>query len=1089
MTCPSCAYENPEGMRFCGQCGTSLEGGASAVREAAVLPAAERRHLTVMFCDLVGSTELTQRVDPEEFRDLIRKYQRVCEEGVREYGGYVAQYQGDGVVIYFGYPRAQEDDPKWAVLSALEIVEDMKRLSAELEDELSLPLGVRIGIEAGYVVTGEVGTGELVEATALGAAPNVAARLQSLAAPFTVLVGPAVYRLTQGYVAYQPLGDVALRGIDEPVSAYRAMRPTGARSRFEVALSRGLTPLVGRSQELAQLLDRFERARAGHAGVVVIEGEAGIGKSRLLQVLRERTPDAVWFANGCSPMYTRRALSPIIEMLRRNFRLDDPDAIGGALDRLERGLGRLGVEGEEATPLLAALLSVPVGDRFPALNLSPERQKERTFELLLSMLRRRSKEKPVVFAMEDLHWADPTTLELLDRVVAECVASRLFVVLTTRPTYRHPWTDRDEVIDVVLDRLDSDQVTSLVQAVAGGIPLPPEVLAEIAGRTEGVPLFVEEFTKTVLDSGALRAAEGAYELAGPLENLSIPETLQDSLMARLDRLETVKVVAQVGAVLGREFPRSLLEAVLPTGHGHLDEDLERLVDSELLHVRSSGPESTYVFNHALVQDAAYASLLKKARRTLHERAATALEQRAEEGVEVAYELLAHHFEQAGRTAGAVKYLQFAGDRAIQSSALTEAADHLGRALALLEELPDSVDRQRTELALRISYGTALIATRGYAAPEVEQAFTRARELSEGLGDVSDQTPVLLGLWAFYTNSARYSIALDLGRRAMEVAEVSGDVDAIMDAHFCMGNDLHMLGELEDAAEHLQAGVQLDPAGRPRSQAPVTGTDPGVANRVWLGETLWILGHPDEAARWVEEGLELARSLAHAYSMGHAFVMATWVHYYRGDWERTQELASEAVAMSAEKGFPYIGLLTTFLLQITRVRALDPTTEAEELENALAGMTTAYETIFASGARFGVSQIFSAAIQTYLDLERWAEARTLLEQAFEGAAQTGEGYFRAEHLRQRAVLHRADEATDSGARERAETDLRDAIVIANGQGSRSFELRSAMDLAELLEDSGQGPEGLAVLGPVFDAFDQGHATADLQHAADVLERLR
>src|SRR5262245_5059626 len=740
--CPSCSTENPPQFKFCGECGTALKGqpSAPALREQSAeqgLPAtspvagpraaeAERRQLTVLFCDLVGSTMLSTQLDPEELREVVQAYQETCTTVIQRYEGHIAQHLGDGLLVYFGYPAAHEDEPQRAVRTGLEIIEALHHLNPRLPR----PLQVRIGIHTGLVVVGEIGSSAKREVLALGETPNLAARLQGLAEPDTVVISEATYHLVHGLFACQALAPQEVKGFPTPLTVYRVLGASGAQSRFEVAMQAGLTPLVGRDEELALLRRRWQQTQEGSGQVVLLSGEPGIGKSRLVQELKDHVAQdgAVRIEYRCSPYHQNSAFYPLIEHLQRVLQFTTGDTPQDRLHKLAQTLSRYRFPQTDTVPLLASLLSLPPPEGSPPLSLTPQQQKQKTLATLVRWLFEETERAPVYAIWEDLHWADPSTLEFLTVCLDQTPTARMLLVLTGRPEFTPPWASRSHVSQLVLSRLGQQQSSAIVAGVTGGKPLPPEVMQQIANKTDGVPLFVEELTKMVMESGLVREVAGRYELTGPLPPLAIPSTLQDSLMARLDRLASVRDIAQMGATIGREFTYELLQAVSPLTEDSLQWGLKQLVEAELVYQSGLPPQARYLFKHALVQETAYQSLLKSRRQQLHQQVARVLEEQFRQTVATQPELVAHHYTEAGLIAQAIPYWQQAGERAAQRSAYVEAISHLTQGLELLQPLPDSPERTQQELTLQIALGGALMAIKGYAAPEVGHAYARAREL-------------------------------------------------------------------------------------------------------------------------------------------------------------------------------------------------------------------------------------------------------------------------------------------------------------------------------------------------------------------------
>jgi class 3 adenylate cyclase len=606
---------------------------------------AEWRQLTVLFCDLVDSTALSSQLDPEDLREVVRAYQTTCAEVIQRFEGHIAQYLGDGLLVYFGYPQAHEDDAQRAVRTGLGMVEAMDTLNRRLSQKQGVRLAVRVGIHTGLVVVGEMGGVGRQEQLALGDTPNIAARLQGLAAPDTVVISTATQRLIQGYFTCHDLGSQTLKGVATPLQVYQVVRATEIQQRFDVAMARGLTPLVGREHEVGILRDRWAQVQAGQGHMVVLSGEAGIGKSRLVQAVKDAIIGAATLRveYRCSPSHQHSALYPVIAHLERVLAWRQDDTPADRLRKLEEALRPYPLPLAEVVPLLAALLAMPLpDDRYPPLTLTPQRQKQKTLEALLTWLLVLAEQQPVLFIVEDLHWIDPSTLEFLTLLVEQGPTTRLLTLLTCRPEFQVPWGLRTHLTSIALQRLPQPQVEVMIARVTGEKALPPAVLQQVVTKTDGVPLFVEELTKTVLESGLLRVTQGHYELAGPLPPLAIPATLHDSLMARLDRLAPVKAVAQLGAVLGRTFAYEVLQAVTPLDEVSLQQALARLVEAELLYQRGVPPQAIYLFKHTLIQETAYQSLLKSTRQQVHQRIAQVLATRFQASVETHPELVLDH---------------------------------------------------------------------------------------------------------------------------------------------------------------------------------------------------------------------------------------------------------------------------------------------------------------------------------------------------------------------------------------------------------------------------------------------------------------
>jgi class 3 adenylate cyclase/tetratricopeptide (TPR) repeat protein len=865
---------------------------------------AERRQLTVLFCDLVDSTTLARQLDPEDYREVVRAYQATCAAVIQRFDGYIAQYLGDGLLVYFGYPQAHEDDAQRAVRAGLEILGALAPLEERLATDKGIRLAVRLGIHTGLVVIGAMGAGGRQEQLALGDTPNMAARLQGLAAPDTVVVSDATWRLVHGYFACDDLGPQTLKGVEMPVQAYRVLGTSGAQSRLDVVSPRGLTPLVGREAEVTLLRERWAQARDGLGQVVLLSGEAGIGKSRLVQVLHEHiaAEPHTRLEWRCSPYAQQSPLHPVIAHLHRLLRWRPDDTPAEKLHTLEETLTAYGLALPEMVPLFAALLSLPLPERYPPLTLTPERQKQKTLDALLAWLLIEATRQPVLFIVEDLHWIDPSTLEFLTLFLDQGPAARLLTLLTCRPEFRSPWGFRAHLTSLTLNRLPRPQVPQMIGRITSGKALPPEVVEQIVTKTDGVPLFVEELTKMVLESGLLREGEDHYELTGPLPPFAIPATLHDSLMARLDRLATVKDVAQLGATIGRTFAYELLQAVSPLDEATLQHSLRQLVEAELVYQRGMPPQAIYMFKHALIQDAAYQSLLRSTRQQYHQRLAQVLEVQFPETAITQPELLAHHYTEAGLNAQAIPYWQRAGQRASERSAYLEAIAHLTKGLEVLTTLPDTPERTQYELDLQLILGTALMVTKGWADPEAERAYTRARTLCQQMGETPHLFPALWGLWLFYTGRGELQAARELGEQLLALAEREPDPMLLVQACHALGPTLFWLGELVSAQARLALGLAQYTPQQHRASLRYGGHDPGWCCWSYATWTLWARGYPDQALHQAKEALRLAQELAHPYTLIAAYQFAAWLHQFRREGRAAQARVEAAMPILREHGF-------------------------------------------------------------------------------------------------------------------------------------------------------------------------------------------
>jgi class 3 adenylate cyclase/predicted ATPase len=1041
---------------------------------------AERRQLTVLFGDLVDSTALARQLDPEDYREVVRAYQATCGAVIQRFDGYIAQYLGDGLLVYFGYPQAHEDDAQRAVRAGLETLTAMAPLAARLAADKGIRLAVRLGIHTGLVVVGAMGAGGRQDALALGDTPNVAARLQGLAAPDTVVVSHATWRLVQGYFTGHDLGPQTLKGVETPVQVYRVLGTSGAQSRLDVASPRGLTPLVGREAEVALLRERWTQARDGLGQVVLLSGEAGIGKSRLVQVLQEHiaAEPHTRLEWRCSSYTQQSSLSPVIAHLHRLLHWRPDDTTAAKLCTLEETLAASGLALPETVPLLAALLSLPLPECYPPLTLTPQRQRQKTLDALLAWLLAEAARQPVLFIVEDLHWIDPSTLEFLTLFLDQGPTARILTLLTCRPEFPSPWGFRAHLTPLTLNRLPRPQVPQMIGRLTGGKALPPEVVEQIVAKTDGVPLFVEELTKTVLELGLLREGEDHYALTGPLPPLAIPATLHDSLMARLDRLATVKDVAQLGATIGRTFAYELLQAVSPLDEAALQHGLRQLVEAELVYQRGVPPQATYTFKHALIQDAAYQSLLRSTRQQYHQRLAQVLAKQFPETAETQPELLAHHYTEAGLITQAIPYWQQAGQKAVERSANVEAISHLTKGLELLKTLPDTPERRRQELDVQMAMGPALTAIKGMAAPDVEAIYQRARVLCQQVGETPQLVVVLYNLGTFYNSRGQYQAAWELGEQALRLAQRVQDPAGLASAHVLLGNTLWFLGELKAARTHMEQGIGLYNCPQPRSHDLHSATHARVFCLCRLAQILWSLGYPDQALQRSQEALTLARELSHPMTLVVARCFAGLLHQYRREGPLVLEQAEAAVVLAHEQEFAFRLAEATVLRGWALVEQGQGEAGIAQIHQGLA--TQRATGVVPRTSRLGpLAEAYGKVGQIEAGLRVVAEALAISNRPAQGTEGTAELYRLQGELLLRQAVPDASQA---------EAYFQQALAIARHQQAKSLELRAAMSLSRLWQGQGKHDAARELLAPIYGWFTEGFDTADLQEAKALLDEL-
>ena len=1056
---------------------------APSVQPERETPAGERRQLTVMFCDLVGSTALSEQLDPEELQTIVRTYQEVSAQVIERYAGYIAQYLGDGLLVYFGYPAAHEDDAARAIRAGLEIITALDQARSQFPQ----PVQVRIGIHTGPVVIGQMGAGERYEQLALGETPNIAARVQGKAEPDEVLMSTATQRLVAGLFKTQDRGSHDLKGISTPQLLYRVTAESQAQSRFEAAVRTGLTPLVGREDELAFLRQRWAQAQAGNGQAVLISGEPGIGKSRLMQELRERAASAgaTHMTFQCSPYHHNSALYPIIEHLQRLLQFVPDDTPQTKLAKLQQTLGRYHFPQANTLALLATFLSLPHPEGVPDLTVSPQQQKELTQAAFVAWLIEETEQQAVYTSWEDLHWADPSTLEVLEILLTQVPTSRLLAVLTFRPEFVPPWGVRSYLSQLTLSRLGQTQVGTMVEQVTGGKTLPKEVLAQITAKTDGVPLFVEELTKMVVESNLVRAVNNHYKLSGPLAPLAIPSTLQDSLMARLDRLAPVKEVAQLGATIGREFSYELLQAISPLDAAVLQQALQQLLEAELVFQRGILPQARYVFKHALVRDTAYQSLLKSRRQQLHQQVAQVLEQQFAELVTSQPELLAHHYTEARLVEQALPYWQQAAQQAAQRFANTEAITHLTTGLELLQTLPDSPEHLQQELQFRLALGPPLMAVEGMGSAKLERSFGRTRELCRQLGDPPELFPILFGLAIYYQGQAEHQTAQALGEELLALAEQTHDSTLLVQAHSIQAACFLHLGRLVECRKHCERSLALyDPVAH-RAHADLYGFDPGVFSGSMLASGLWLLGYPDQALQQANETLRLAQDRAHPLSLGLAFMCLGMIHHFSREATATLRHGESILAVAHEHDIRTIVGGGNLLAGWARA------SQGQDVE----GVAQMQQGFQLHADKQAISQPYwkSLLIDTYRRTGQVTEGLTLVQEALSLVDQTEERFYEAELHRLQGELLLNDERRmmndERRAREvEAETCFQRALDVARQQQAKSLELRAATSLARLWQRQAKTVEARDLLVPVYQWFTEGFDTADLKDAKALLDTL-
>ena len=1084
MQCSNCGTENSPKVKFCAECGAPVGVPCSQcahrnARDAAVCagcgvplgqgqtPIAERRQITVFFSDIVGSTTLAESLDPEDLRDLYARYQELCAQIVQRYEGHLAQFLGDGVLAYFGYPTAHEDDAARAVRTGLEILDRIKSIGGDAPQ-------VRVGVHTGLVVMGDVGGGARKEQLALGEAPNIAARLQSAALPDTIVVSDATRKLLAGQFALEDLGPQTLKGLSRPLQVFQVLGSSGASSRFRaMETTQGLSAFVGRERELEAIRTAWEQAVAGHGGLLLLRAQAGMGKSRLVDAAKQIALDDVHelFEVQCSPYELNSPLFPIVNMLERRLGCGKDAGSADKLDAIEKFVAGRGQPVEQAAALVAELLSVPAMGRYPEMQLAPAKRIEMLAGLLLH-----APEASVLLLVEDLHWADPSTVDLLGEMTARLANVPALLVCSTRPEFSAPWLSGPNCEEISVEALSADDVRALVHFIAGLKPLPGPVLEEVVSRTAGIPLFVEAVTRTVLEAGVLRELEDRYELTRPLPQGLIPATVQDSLMARIDRLGADKPVAQLAATIGREASFELLQAVLNRPAESLERALRHLVDLELVSETGVVPTSTYTFKHALIQDAAYESLLRKTRQEFHGRIAEVMLKRFPEISDARPELLARHYEGAGRTEEAITGWMKAGQMAQQAMALRESGAHMQRAISLLTTLPEDDARLRTEMEAHLVLTRCLALTLGWGAPELDTTSKRTRELCLRFGNIDALIEASSRFVGLHTLRGRIPQAWEEGRLMLQMALEKGAPAVIIAARHSVGYSAYFSADFPAALAYVEPAFPLY---TPEKELEVVaGFNVPSTFACYNIQCLsrWFMGYAEQAERAAINGWRVVERLAIDACTAFGLACTPLYHYARRDVNAIFADAGRLAKIADEGGFFYFSGVAHIYLGWARVMSGDVEPGIQEMR---AGLDANRAT--ATGLMTPQYSLMTAEVEQRAG--RTDEALGAISHGLAHVAQFQEHVHEPELYRLRGEIIWGQGDTAGG-----EESLRRAMEVAQGQQAKMVELRAALALARLQRDRGRAAEAVALLEPLYGWFQEGLDTPELRKARAMLDSL-
>jgi class 3 adenylate cyclase/predicted ATPase len=1043
--------------------------------------AAERRHVTVMFSDLVGSTALSARMDPEDLREIISAYQQCVADAVGRFGGFVAKYMGDGVLIYFGYPQAQEDDAERAVRAALGLVKAVSGLKTHA------PLHTRVGIATGLVVVGDlIGSGASQEQAIVGETPNLAARLQGVAEPNSVVIADSTRNLVGNLFELGDLGAQDLKGIAGPVKAWAALRTAAVEGRFEAFHGAGLTKLVGREEELELLVRRWSKAKAGEGQLVLLSGEPGIGKSRLTAALMEHVSGEphTRLRYFCSPQSADSALYPISSQMERAAGFKHDDNVRVKLDKVDALLAQSSTSPQDAT-LLIEMLSLPNDGRYPKVELAPQQRRQKTMEALTAQIEALSRSSPVLMIFEDVHWIDPTSLEALGHAVNKISILGVLLIVTHRPEFQPPWTGQPYVTALTVNRLGRREIDSLIERVIGDKPLPEKLKQDIVERTDGVPLFVEEMTKAVLEAESDERSQRVLA-ATPSSSIVVPASLHASLMARLDRLGPAKEIAQIGAAIGREFSYALLAVVVSEPERNLQSALDRLTAAGLLFRQGTPPHATYLFKHALVQDAAYGTLLRGPRRALHARIAEAIEQYFADIAEGRPELLARHYSEAGAIERAASLWSKAGQRSLERSALVEASEQLVRAGDLMASLPSTAALRREQIKLQVNLITPLMQVKGHAAPETVAAAERAHFLiseAEGRGETLEDPlllfSVLYGFWATAHAGFQGTVMRELATQFLTLAERQGATVPLLVGHRLMGSSLTLTGDIQKGRAHYDQAITLYDAAAHGSLITRFGQDLEVANLSFRSLALWLLGYPLAAESDNNEAIRYAREIGHPASLMLALTYKNLVAVFlTGNYPSANTSLNEVASIAEKSGALMWKVAATFTRGYVTALTGKPLDGLPLIETNVAVWQSA-------GAKMFRPLLLAYTARAYLDAGKFDAALQSIQDAIAAIQTTGERWVEAEVNRVAGEI--AERSLDPDTIN-AEAYFHTALQIAHSQQAKSWELRAAMSLARLWRDQGKVRQSRELLAPVYGWFTEGFDTRDLKEAKALLKEL-
>ncbi len=1083
MRCPRCRFENPAGFKYCGECGLSLTD-QSVVPDDHSARESERRQITVMFCDLVNSTQISTGMDPEQFHDLIRKYQEMTARVIQRFDGHIAQYLGDGIVVYYGYPKAHEDDAQRAIYAAEEIIKEIGILSSQLSNSVEMlehtPLEIRIGIHSGPVMVGEVGKRGKSEHLALGDTPNIASRLQQVSEPNTVVISSDTLKIVEGYFEVSSLGSHEFKGLRDPIVLYQVDSLSGAPDRFEAKAIKGLSPFVGRDAQLNNLLDEWRLVESGKKRVVSLKGEVGIGKSRLIRELKDRVlSDGIRIVGlQCSPYFQNSSLYPVINYFEQYLEFTNSDEDTTKLTKMENFLDLYEFDLSEAVPLFTSLLSVAPSEKYPPLALSPVRQRKKTFEVLSDLLKRVAGKERLLFIVEDIHWADPSTLEFLNLLISAEDSYPAMILYSTRTETEPDWEPEGSITDLILERFQDHQSEQMVRTALNDKDFPDEIMKMLIDKSDGVPLYIEELTNTLVESGVVQEFEDRYDIAEHIDTIHLPLTLKDLLMQRIDNQSAAKDVAQLGSSIGREFSYELINEVYESDAQTLQNKLSKLVDAGLLYRYDMPLYVNYEFKHALIRDAAYESILRSKRKDYHRSIAEVLESKFPDQVESRPELVAHQYTEAGIMNKAVEYWQKAGQKSIESAAYTEGITHYNKGLDLLSFFPESDEKAFQEIAYRTSLGGALIDIRGYASEEIENQYSIANEIRQNLEtkiESSEHYRILHGLWLYYSFTGKAREAVELAQQLVKVAENEGIPFLLIGAYQAAGLTYHFGGYHKIALDYVEKLREIYDS---QKEPPIVrvGADPTVSALAVCMVSHLILGDPEKGAEWGKESIEIAYRTKHPYNIVFAKSVSLFMPYIMGDFESLHKDSKQIIDEQQPYDFPLF-LATNTMFHGYSQACLGDTHAGLETYNK------GFEMFNFIGTKLYLAFSYSLLAQIYDLCGEQSVALEHINNGLKAVDNYGDRCYEAELYR-----HKGEVLIKMSDEDEAEKCFMKSLEVAHKQQAKLWELRTTLSLCRLWDKQNKSETGKLPLAEILNSFSSDSNMRDVIEGQKLLESL-